>query len=109
MQNNAEMRVQMCQSRCNKTGARGFFTKACSPCYRTFIASYYIFFILDILALKMNRANSVPIRHCHCSILISSNLQISNFCFDHPENTQPLLTLSTLECHSTFCNCWPHQ
>jgi hypothetical protein len=60
MQNNAEICVQIRQSSSNKTGTRGFFTKACSPCYRTFIASYYVCFILEILALKMNGANTVP-------------------------------------------------
>jgi len=55
-----EIRAQIRQSRSNKTGARGFFTNACSPCYHTFITSYYIFFILEILALQMNGANAVP-------------------------------------------------
>jgi len=60
MQNNAEIHEQIRKSRSNKTDARGFFTQACSPCYCTFIASYYIFFILELLALKMNGANAVP-------------------------------------------------
>ncbi len=57
MQNDVEIHVQIRKIRTDKIGAMGFFTKACSPCYRTFIASYYVFLILEILALKMNRAN----------------------------------------------------
>jgi hypothetical protein len=60
MQINVEISAKIHQSCCNKTGARGFFTKACSPCYHTFLASYYIFFILEILAFKMNGAIAVP-------------------------------------------------
>jgi hypothetical protein len=43
-----------------KAGPRHFFTKAANPCFRTFIASYYVFFILELLALKMNGAMAVP-------------------------------------------------
>jgi hypothetical protein len=59
MQVDAEIREKIRQSRSNKTCARCFFTKACSPCYRTFITSYYVFFILEILALKMKGPNAV--------------------------------------------------
>jgi hypothetical protein len=60
MQNDAQIRAQLRQSNCNKTGARGFFSKAYTPCYRTFIASYYFFFILELLVLKINPAYAVP-------------------------------------------------
>jgi hypothetical protein len=60
MQVDEEIREKICQSRSNKTGTRGFFEKACCPCYCTFITSYYVFFIQEILALKMSRANVVP-------------------------------------------------
>jgi len=43
----------------NKTSTRGFVSKACQSCYLTFIASFYVFFIMEILALKMNRAYAV--------------------------------------------------
>jgi hypothetical protein len=59
MQNNAQIRAQLRQSNRNKTGARGFFSKAYTLCYRTFIASYYFFFILELLVLKINPANVV--------------------------------------------------
>jgi hypothetical protein len=60
MQNDAQIRAQLCQSNRNKAGARGFFTKAYTPCYCTFIVSYYIFFIMELLVLKINIANAVP-------------------------------------------------
>jgi hypothetical protein len=60
MQNHVQIRAQLCQSNCNKTGARGFFAKAYTPCCRTFIASYYVFFILELLVIKMNVTNAVP-------------------------------------------------
>ena len=60
MQNNAQIHVQLCQSNCNKAGTRGFFAKAYTPCYHTFIASYYVFFILELLVLKINVTNAVP-------------------------------------------------
>jgi hypothetical protein len=56
MQNNAQIREQLCQSNSNKTGARSFFSKAYTP----FIASYYFFFILELLVLKINVTNAVP-------------------------------------------------
>jgi len=37
-----------------------FLTKAATPCFLTFITSYYFFFILELLALKMNGAMAVP-------------------------------------------------
>jgi hypothetical protein len=60
MQVNAEIRAKIRKSHRNKAGPRGFFTKACSPCYHTFFPRYNIIFILEILAVKMSRANAVP-------------------------------------------------
>ncbi len=40
MQNNAQISAQIRQSNRNKADARGFFAKAYTPCYRTFVASY---------------------------------------------------------------------
>ncbi len=60
MQNDVQIREKNVQSCRDKAGTRGFFSKAGNPCYRTFIASYYVFFILEIVALKMNMANAVP-------------------------------------------------
>ncbi len=60
MQNDAQICAQLCQSNRNKTGTRGFFAKAYTPCYRTFITSYYVFFILELLVLKINVTNAVP-------------------------------------------------
>jgi hypothetical protein len=60
MQGDEEIREKICQGRRNKAGPRGFFTKAATPCFPSFIASYYVFFILELLALKMNGAFAVP-------------------------------------------------
>jgi hypothetical protein len=43
-----------------KLAPRRFFSKAANPCFHTFIASYYLCFILELLALKMNGAMAVP-------------------------------------------------
>ncbi len=37
-----------------------FFAKAYTPCYCIFIASYYFYFILELLVLKINVTNAVP-------------------------------------------------
>jgi hypothetical protein len=60
MQGDEEIHEKICQGRHNKAGPRSFFTKAATPCFRSFIASYYVFFILELLALKMNGAMAVP-------------------------------------------------
>ena len=60
MQINAQIGAQICQSHRHKAHARGFFSKAYTPCYRTFVASYYFFFILELLVLKINPAIAVP-------------------------------------------------
>jgi hypothetical protein len=60
MQGNVEIHVKIHQGCSNKTCSRGFFSKAAQPCYRTFYSSYFFFFFLEILALKMNGAYAVP-------------------------------------------------
>jgi hypothetical protein len=84
MQKDAQIRAQLCQSSRNKTGARGFFSKAYTPCYHTFIASYYVFFILALLVLKINPTNAVP---DPAPTLLDSN-------FVEPANLQLLFRLS---------------
>jgi hypothetical protein len=84
MQNDAQICAQLCQSNSNKTGTRGFFSKAYTPCYRTFIASYYFFFILELLFLNINTTNAVP---NPAPTLLDSN-------FVEPANLQLLFRLS---------------
>jgi hypothetical protein len=60
MQSNAEIGEIISEGRHNKTGPGRVFTKAATPCFRTFIASFYFCFILELLALKMNGAMAVP-------------------------------------------------
>jgi hypothetical protein len=60
MQDNEEIREKICQSRHDKACPRSFFTKAAQPCYRTVISTAFAFLVLEILALKINRAYSVP-------------------------------------------------
>jgi hypothetical protein len=91
MQNDAQICTQLHQSKHNKAGARGFFTKAYTPCYRTFVASYYVFFIMEHLVLKINVANAVP---DPAPALIDSN-------FAEPANLQLLFRLSRKYAAST--------
>jgi hypothetical protein len=44
----------------DKTRSRSFLTKAATPCFCTFLTSSYFFIILELLALKMNGAHTVP-------------------------------------------------
>jgi hypothetical protein len=60
MQDYEEIHEKIQKSCSDKTHSRGFFSKACQHCYHTFISTNYFFFILEILALKMNGANAVP-------------------------------------------------
>jgi hypothetical protein len=60
MQTNAEIRQKIRQCNCDKANTGGFLTKAANPCFCAFIASYYVCFILELLALKMNGAMAVP-------------------------------------------------
>jgi hypothetical protein len=60
MQRDEEICEKVRQGRRNKAGPRSFLSKAATPCFRSFIAPYYVFFILELLALKMNGALAVP-------------------------------------------------
>ena len=60
MQTNEEIRTKIRESHCYKTGTRGFLSKATTPCFRTCISAAFFFFFLDILALKIDRADAVP-------------------------------------------------
>jgi hypothetical protein len=60
MQTNEEIHQKIRESNSNKAGPRSFFSKAASPCFRTCLSTAFIFFFLDILALKINPADAVP-------------------------------------------------
>ncbi len=60
MQTDEEIRKKICQGHRDKAGPRGFLSKAASPCFRTCLSTAFIFFFLDILALKIDRADAVP-------------------------------------------------
>ncbi len=60
MQTNEEIREKICQSNCDKAGPRGFLTKEATPCFRTVLSTAFIFFFMDILALKIDGAQAVP-------------------------------------------------
>jgi hypothetical protein len=60
MQTDEEIHEKIRQSHRDEAKPRRFFSKAANPCFRTFLASSYFFFILEILALKMNGAVAVP-------------------------------------------------
>jgi hypothetical protein len=60
MQSNAKISEKICQGHSDKARPRSFFAKAADPCFYTVLASTYFFFILELLALKMNGALAVP-------------------------------------------------
>jgi hypothetical protein len=60
MQINEQIREKIHPSCRYKAGARSFFTKAATPCFCTFLSVSFLFFCLDILALKINGAQAVP-------------------------------------------------
>ena len=47
---------KICESNHNKIGARSILTKAATPCFHTCLSAAFFFF-LDILALKIDRAD----------------------------------------------------
>jgi hypothetical protein len=59
MQSYEEICEKVSKGRSDKTHPRGFLTKAATPCFCTILTSSY-FFILELLALKMNEAHAVP-------------------------------------------------
>ncbi len=90
MQSNAEICQKIGQSCLDKTSTRGFFAKAASPCYCTFL-SMSIFF-LELLALKINEVGAVP-----DSVPIPNTLNRRNYsCISGlPANTQHRYITST--------------
>jgi hypothetical protein len=60
MQTNEEIRQKICESNPNKASPWGFLTKVVIPCFRTCLSATFIFFFLDILALKIDGAQAVP-------------------------------------------------
>jgi hypothetical protein len=60
MQIDVQIRQKICQSHSDKTGTRCIFPKAFNLYYRTFITTYYFYFVLEILVLKMNQVEAVP-------------------------------------------------
>jgi hypothetical protein len=62
----------------------------------------FIFFFLDILALKIDGAQAVPDSEPNCWIQILLSLANYNPCSGLPENTLLPHTLSTSRCLSTF-------
>jgi hypothetical protein len=60
MQTNEEIHQKIREGHCNKAGTRGFFSKTATPCFRTCLSAAFIFFFLDILALKIDGAQAVP-------------------------------------------------
>jgi len=59
MQTDEEIRQKIRESNGNKVAARSFLTKAATPCFHTCLSSSFIFFFLDILALKIVGAQAV--------------------------------------------------
>jgi hypothetical protein len=84
MQIDAQIRQKIRQSRGDKAGAGRIFPKAFNLYYRTFITTYYFYFILEILVLKMNHVEAVP---DPAPTLLDSN-------FVEPQNLQLLFRRS---------------
>jgi hypothetical protein len=59
MQTNEEIREKIRESNRDKTRSGSFFTKAATPCFRTCLSTAFVFFFLDILALKIDSAQAV--------------------------------------------------
>jgi hypothetical protein len=59
MQTNEEIREKIRKSNRDKTRPGSFFTKAATPCFRTCLSAAFVFFFLDILALKIDREQAV--------------------------------------------------
>jgi hypothetical protein len=59
MQTNEEICKKICESNRDKTCPGCFFTKAATTCFCTCLSVAFIFFFLDILALKIDRAQAV--------------------------------------------------
>jgi hypothetical protein len=60
MQTDEEIRQKIHEGHRNKVGPRGIFSKTATPCFLTCLSAAFIFFFLDILALKIDWAQAVP-------------------------------------------------
>jgi hypothetical protein len=60
MQTDEEIHEKIRKSNRDKTCSRSFFTQAATPCFRTCLSAAFIFFFMDILALKIDGAQAVP-------------------------------------------------
>jgi len=79
------------ESRFNKTGPRGFLTKTATPRFCTCLSMAFIFFFLDILALKIDGAQAVP----------DSEPKLLDSNFVEPSKLQPLFRPSRKYAAST--------
>ncbi len=110
MQNDAQIHQKIRQSRRDKASAGRIFPKAFNLYYRTFITTYYFYFVLEILVLKMNQVEAVldP-----APTLLDSNFvepqNIFSFYSDRLDNTPPPLTLFMSECLLISRKFSPHQ
>jgi len=59
MQTNEEIREKIRQSHHDKTSTWSFLTKAATRCFRICLSAAFLFFYLDILALKIDGAQAV--------------------------------------------------
>jgi hypothetical protein len=59
MQSYGEIHVKISQGCRDKPCSGSFLAKAATPCFHTVLTSSYFFFILELLALKMNGAHTV--------------------------------------------------
>jgi hypothetical protein len=60
MQTDDEIHQKIREGHRHKTGARGFFSKAATPCFCTCLSMAFVFFFMAILALKIDGAQAVP-------------------------------------------------
>jgi hypothetical protein len=107
MQEYQEIREVICQNCSDQAHPRGLFSKSTRPCYRAMISSLFIFFVLELLAVKMSRAGAVPdqvSRHCKTPNIL--NLKSFNYISDFPENLQPRHTTFISECLSISQTYW---
>jgi hypothetical protein len=91
MQVNVQIHEKICQSRSNKDGTGRVFSKNFNLYYRTFLTTYYFYFVLEILVLKMNQVEAVP---DPAPTLLDSN-------FVEPQNLQLLFRPSGQNAAST--------
>ena len=92
MQIDAQICQKIRQSRGDKAGTGHIFPKAFNLYPRTFITTYYFYFILEILVLKINQVEAVP--DPAPTLLDSNFVEPQNL--QLLDNTPPLRTLSLI-------------